>query len=203
MFLAGMALFTAASLACALAPGFAWLLAARAVQGIGAAFLMPASLALLGAAFSGEARGRAVGTWAAAGSVTGALGPLVGGWLIDAVGWRAIFLINLPIAAIAAWLALRNVDESRSNDAAPLDIGGAVLATAGLGPLTYGLTVVAAQHGGATHEPAHRAAIGSRRVRRRRRAAGRLRRARSASRRARDDAARPLRHPHLRRRQRC
>ena len=95
IFLSGMAVFTLASLGCSLAPGFAWLLAARAVQGAGAAFMMPASLALLGAAFSGEARGRAVGTWAAAGAITGALGPLAGGWLIDAVGWRSICLINL------------------------------------------------------------------------------------------------------------
>ena len=140
-----MALFSAASLACALAPGFAWLLAARAAQGIGAALLMPASLALLGAAFSGEARGRAVGTWAAAGAIFGALGPLAGGWLIDVVGWRSIFFVNLPIAAVAGWLAWRYVDESRSGDAAPLDVGGAFLATAGLGLLTYGLTVVAAK----------------------------------------------------------
>ena len=144
MFLAGMLVFTTASLACALAPGFSWLLAARALQGVGAAFLMPASLAILGAAFSGEARGRAVGTWAAAGAVTGALGPLIGGWLIDAVGWRAIFLINLPIAAVAFWLAWRNVDDSRSDDAAPLDWGGAALATVGLGLLTFGLTTFAA-----------------------------------------------------------
>jgi EmrB/QacA subfamily drug resistance transporter len=149
VFLAGMALFSAASLAAAFAPTFAWLLAARAAQGIGAALLMPASLALLGAAFSGEARGRAVGTWAAAGAVTGAIGPLAGGWLIDAVGWRSIFLINLPLAAAAAWLALRYVDESRSGDAAPLDVGGALLATAGLGALTYGLTIVATRGGDA------------------------------------------------------
>jgi EmrB/QacA subfamily drug resistance transporter len=149
MFLAGMAIFTTASLACALAPGFAWLLAARAAQGIGAALLMPASLALLGAAFSGEARGRAVGTWAAAGAITGAFGPLAGGWLIDAVGWRSIFLVNLPLAAVAAWLAWRNVDESRSGDAAPLDVGGAFLATAGLGLLTYGLTIIAAKESAA------------------------------------------------------
>ena len=150
MFLGGMAVFTLASLACALAPGFAWLLAARAVQGLGAALLMPASLAIIGAAFSGEARGRAVGTWAAAGAITGALGPLAGGWLVDAVGWRAIFGINLPIAALAAWLAWRYVAESRSSDAAPLDAGGAVLATAGLGLLTFGLTVFAARGAGAT-----------------------------------------------------
>ena len=149
VFLAGMAVFTFASLACALAPGFGALLAARAVQGVGAAFLVPASLALLGAAFSGEARGRAVGTWAAAGSVTGALGPLAGGWLIDAVGWRSIFLINLPLAAAAAWLTLRYVDESRGHDPAPLDWRGAALATMGLAALTFGLTRLAGRHGGA------------------------------------------------------
>jgi EmrB/QacA subfamily drug resistance transporter len=147
VFLAGMAVFTLASLACSLAPSFAALLAARAVQGLGAAFLMPASLALIGAAFSGEARGRAVGTWAAAGAITGALGPLAGGWLIDAVGWRSIFVINLPIAVAAAWLAWRYVDDSKSADATPLDWGGALLATAGLAALTIGLTVLADQRG--------------------------------------------------------
>ena len=149
VFLSGMAVFTLASLACALAPGFVWLLAARAVQGVGAAFMMPASLALIGAAFSGEARGRAVGTWATAGAITGALGPLAGGWLIDTVGWRAIFLINLPIAIAAAWLAWSCVDESRSGDPAPLDGGGALLATTGLALLTIGLTVLAGQRGSA------------------------------------------------------
>jgi len=149
IFLAGVALFAAASLGCALAPGFGWLLGARALQGIGAALLVPASLALLGAAFEGEARGRAVGTWAAAASVTSALGPLVGGWFVDTVGWRAIFLINLPLAAVAAWLAWRKVDESRSGDAAPLDVVGAALATLGLALVTYGLTVIAARGAGA------------------------------------------------------
>jgi MFS family permease len=115
------------------------------VQGLGAAFLMPASLAVLGAAFSGEARGRAVGTWAAAGAITGAIGPLVGGWLIDLVGWRSIFLINLPLALAAALLAWKYVDESRSGDPAPLDVVGALLATAGLALLTFGLTVLAAR----------------------------------------------------------
>ena len=148
IFLAGVAAFSAASLACALAPGFGWLLAARALQGVGAALLVPASLALLGAAFEGEARGRAVGTWAAASAVAGVVGPVVGGWLIDAVGWRAIFLVNLPIAAAAAWLAWRKVDESRDDDPAPLDLVGATLATLGLGLATFGLTALAA-HGGA------------------------------------------------------
>ncbi len=151
MFLAGIAVFTAASLGCALAPGFAWLLAARALQGAGAALLVPASLAILGAAFEGAARGRAVGTWAAASAVTGALGPLVGGWLVDAVGWRAIFLINLPIAAIAAWLSWREVDESRSDETPPLDLAGAGLATVGLGLATFGLTALATRSTAATH----------------------------------------------------
>jgi EmrB/QacA subfamily drug resistance transporter len=146
-FLVGMLAFTLGSLGCALAPTFAILLSARVVQGIGAAFLMPASLALLGAAFSGEARGRAVGTWAAAGAVTGAIGPLLGGWLIDLVGWRSIFLINIPLALAAALLAWKYVDESRSGEPVPLDIGGAVLATVGLALLTLGLTVLAARGG--------------------------------------------------------
>src|SRR6185295_726289 len=116
------------------------LMAARVVQGLGAAFMIPTSLALIGAAFSGEARGRAVGTWAAAGAVTSALGPLAGGWLVDVFGWRPIFLVNLPIALAAGVLAWRFVEESRSSDAQPLDGGGALLATAGLAALTLGLT---------------------------------------------------------------
>jgi len=149
MFLAGIAVFTVASLACALAPAFGWLLAARAMQGVGAALLVPASLALLGAAFEGEARGSAVGTWAAASAIAGALGPVAGGWLVDAVGWRAIFLINLPIAAAAAWLSWRKIDESRSDDPAPLDLAGAALATFGLGLATFGLTALAVGGGDA------------------------------------------------------
>ena len=133
-----MFVFTLASLACALAPSFAWLVAARVAQGAGAAFLMPASLAILGAAFSGEARGRAVGTWAAAGAITGAIGPLAGGALIDAVGWRSIFLINVPLALVAGILAWRYVAESRGDDRHGLDWGGAGLATAGLALVTVG-----------------------------------------------------------------
>ena len=102
----GTVLFAAASAACALAPGLPVLLAARGAQGIGAAILMPNSLAILGASFSGEARGRAIGIWASAGAVLAAIGPVLGGWLIDVVGWRAIFLINLPLAAGAILLAL-------------------------------------------------------------------------------------------------
>ena len=138
----GTALFGAASLACALAPNLSWLLAARGVQGIGAALLLPNSLAILGAAFSGEARGKAIGVWASVGAAMAAIGPVLGGWLIDTVGWPAIFLINLPLAAGAIVLALLFVRDERRKDEVPaLDLSGGVLATATLGALTWGLTV--------------------------------------------------------------
>jgi EmrB/QacA subfamily drug resistance transporter len=138
----GIALFGAASIACALAPTFLWLLVARGLQGVGAALLLPNSLALLGAAFSGEARGRAIGIWASVGAVTGALGPVLGGWLIDTVGWRSIFLINLPLAAAAIVLAIVFVrDPPADEKAPPLDLFGGVVVTAALGALTWGLTI--------------------------------------------------------------
>jgi EmrB/QacA subfamily drug resistance transporter len=138
----GTGLFAVASLGCALAPGLAWLLAGRAMQGAGAALLLPNSLAILGANFDGEAKGRAIGIWAATGAVMAAIGPVLGGWLIDHVGWAAIFLINLPPAMGAIALALLFVwDEGRQADAPPLDLLGGVLATAGLGALTWGLTI--------------------------------------------------------------
>ena len=143
----GMILFAAASAACALAPGLPVLLAARGAQGIGAAILMPNSLAILGASFTGEARGRAIGIWASAGAVLAAIGPVIGGWLIDVVGWRAIFLINLPLAAGAIVLALIYVRDSRERDRPALDIPGAVLATVALGALTWGLTIGSGHNG--------------------------------------------------------
>ena len=137
----GTSLFAAASLTCALAPSLPLLLAARAAQGIGAALLLPNSLALLNAAYSGEKRGRAVGIWAAAGAAAAAIAPLIGGWLVGAVGWPAIFYINLPLAFGAILLALRFVDESRESGAGRTDYAGALLATLGLGGLTYALTL--------------------------------------------------------------
>ena len=137
----GTSLFGLASLVCALAPSLPLLLAARAAQGVGAALLLPNSLALLNVAFSGEKRGRAVGTWAAAGAAAAAVAPLIGGWLVGAVGWPAIFYINLPLAAGAIFLALRFVTESREAGAGRTDYPGALLATGGLGGLTYGLTL--------------------------------------------------------------
>jgi EmrB/QacA subfamily drug resistance transporter len=138
--LLGILLFTAASVLCAVSPSLGLFLAARALQGLGAAMLLPNSLATLSAAFSGEKRGRAVGTWAAAGAVTGAIAPLLGGWLVDGPGWRFIFLLNLPIALAAIALGWRYVPESANEERPPPDWAGALLATLGLGALTFGLT---------------------------------------------------------------
>ncbi|RYF38898.1 MAG: MFS transporter, partial [Comamonadaceae bacterium] len=142
IFLAGIALFTIASAACGLAPNAAALIGARALQGVGAALLVPSSLAIIGAVFSGEARGKAIGTWAAWASITAAAGPVLGGWLVDQWSWRAIFFLNLPLGAITAWLALAAVPDSRDSEAPPqLDWLGAGLVAAGLGALTWGLTL--------------------------------------------------------------
>ena len=139
VFVLGVGLFTLASLWCGLAPNPGQLIAARAVQGIGGALMIPGSLAIISASFSEENRGRAIGTWSGFSGVTAALGPIVGGFLIDNVSWRAAFLINVPLAAIVIYLALKHVPESRDPDARKLDIPGAVLATVGLGGLVFGL----------------------------------------------------------------
>ena len=141
MFVGGVAGFALASLACALAPSLHVLLAARFVQGASAAMLMPNSLALLGSVYSGEARGRAIGTWAAVTTVCAAIGPLLGGWLIESVGWRAIFYLNLPLAAGAMVLAILRVDETREGKDR-LDWLGVGTATFALGALTWGLTIL-------------------------------------------------------------
>lgn len=141
MLIGGIFLFAAASLLCAAAPSLELFLAGRALQGLGAALLLPNSLAVLSDAFTGERRGRAVGVWAAAGAVAGAAAPLLGGWLIDSVGWRAIFLINLPVAAGAIALGWRYVPESANARRPPPDYAGGLVATLALGALTWGLTV--------------------------------------------------------------
>jgi EmrB/QacA subfamily drug resistance transporter len=137
----GTGIFAVTSLLCALAPSLPILLAARAVQGVGAALLLPNSLAVLNAAFDGERRGRAVGIWAAAGAAAAAIAPLIGGWLVDHAGWPSIFYINLPLAVGAIVLALRFVAESRDKGAGRTDYSGALLVTAGLGGITYALTL--------------------------------------------------------------
>ena len=142
----GTGLFGVASLLCALAPTLPMLLTGRALQGVGAALLLPNSLALLNNVYEGEARGRAVGIWAAAGAMSAAIAPLIGGWLVEHVGWPAIFYINLPFVAAAIGIALWKVAEVDNDGQAPLDFSGAVLATLGLGGLTYGLTLWSA-HG--------------------------------------------------------
>jgi EmrB/QacA subfamily drug resistance transporter len=149
LFQIGLSAFSFASVVCAAAPSLSWLLAARALQGAGAALLMPNSLAILGGSFVGEARGRAIGTWAAAGALAGALGPIVGGWIIDTFGWRTIFLLNLPIAAAAGYLCWKYVEERKESRPAPLDAAGAGLATLALGLLTWALTK--ASESGAGH----------------------------------------------------
>jgi EmrB/QacA subfamily drug resistance transporter len=139
--IAGVAAFAAASVLCALAPDLSWLLAGRALQGLASAILLPNSLALLGGAFEGEARGRAIGVWAGVGAAVSAAGPLLGGWLIDRVGWRPIFYINAPVALGAIGLALLFVRDSRDQDRPPLDLAGMGFATAGLGAVTWALTI--------------------------------------------------------------
>jgi EmrB/QacA subfamily drug resistance transporter len=140
VFLAGVALFTAASVACGLAPSLSVLIAARALQGVGAALLTPASLALLGASFDEKGRGQAVGIWAGASGLMSAAGPILGGWLTDVVSWRAVFFINLPVAALAAWLVIAGAEESRGRVSGPVDWQGATAVTLGLGVLTWALT---------------------------------------------------------------
>jgi EmrB/QacA subfamily drug resistance transporter len=136
----GTAGFALASFACTASPSLRWLLVARFVQGICAAMVMPNSLAILGQTFSGEAKGRAIGIWAATGAAAGAFGPVLGGWLIDIGSWRFVFLINLPIAAAAVALAYRYVPADGHGNRVPLDGMGAALATMGLGCATWALT---------------------------------------------------------------
>ncbi|HTB89168.1 MAG TPA: DHA2 family efflux MFS transporter permease subunit [Steroidobacteraceae bacterium] len=143
----GTSVFALASLGSALAPGLPALFASRLFQGIGAAMLMPNSLAILGQTFSGASKGRAIGIWAATGAAAAAIGPVVGGWLIDLGSWRAIFLLNLPLACGAIILAWRVVPHDRRSQTYPLDAIGGILATTGLAALTWALTVGSSPRG--------------------------------------------------------
>jgi EmrB/QacA subfamily drug resistance transporter len=147
MFLTGIALFAVASMACGFAANVSLLVTARMAQGAGAALAMPESLALLSANFSGDARGRAIGTWSGFASITAAMGPVLGGWLAQHASWRYVFFINVPLAIGVFALSVRGVPESRDESASRrADLPGAVLATIGLGALTYGF--IRAQDGG-------------------------------------------------------
>ena len=147
VFIWGLSGFVVASLLCGIAPSAGALIAARALQGTAAAFLVPGSLAIISATFDEEDRGRAIGAWSGLAGVASAVGPLVGGYLIDAVSWRLIFLINLPLAAIAITLAIRHVPESRDADAKRPDLTGAIAVTIGLAAITYAL--IEARHANA------------------------------------------------------
>lgn len=138
VFTAGLALFTAASMGCGLAPDVEVLILARAVQGVGAALLVPGSLAILAAVFHPDHRAQAVGAWSGLSGVATAIGPFAGGWLIDSVSWRLAFFVNAPLAAVVA-LAVRHVPETRSTERGQLDVLGALTASAGLALATYGL----------------------------------------------------------------
>jgi EmrB/QacA subfamily drug resistance transporter len=136
----GVIWFTVASALCALAPSIEILVAARLIQGIGGALLTPGSLAIIEATFHRDDRARAIGSWSALGGIAAAIGPLVGGYLIGAVSWRAIFLINLPLGAFVVYQARRHVPETRDPTVTPaMDIPGAFLAALGLGGFTFAL----------------------------------------------------------------
>jgi len=140
IFMLGVVIFAVASVGCGLAPNAGWLIAARAVQGIGGALLTPGSLALISASFEEGERGRAIGLWAGFSALTAAIGPLLGGWLIDTLSWRWIFFMLIPLAIVVLVMTLRYVPESRDEEEkGKLDWWGALLATLGLGSLTYGL----------------------------------------------------------------
>ena len=140
VFLAGVFGFTAASVLCGSSPSPLVLIIGRALQGIGAAFLVPGSLAIITAAFSGVERGRAIGTWSGFSAITTAIGPVLGGWLVEHVTWRAVFFINVPLSAIVVFLAFRYIDESKDpSRGQTIDWLGAALAVIGLSGVIFGL----------------------------------------------------------------
>ncbi|MBQ1092165.1 MFS transporter [Streptomyces sp. B93] len=141
VFVVGVVWFAVASLLCGIAPNAGALIAARALQGVGGALLTPGSLALIQATFHPDDRGRAVGLWSGFGGIGAAVGPFLGGWLVDGPGWRWVFLLNVPLALLCVPVALRHVPESGDGKAAHgrFDVLGAVLGAAGLGLVTYAL----------------------------------------------------------------
>ena len=142
IFSLGVIVFAAASLWCGVSPTVEQLIAARALQGVGGALLVPGSLALISASFSSDDRGRAIGTWSAVTSITTALGPVLGGWLVQHLSWRWAFFINLPLAAAVIAISARYVPESRGSDRTDarqrVDVPSVLLTTLGLGALTLG-----------------------------------------------------------------
>ncbi|HTZ91300.1 MAG TPA: MFS transporter [Streptosporangiaceae bacterium] len=140
VFLIGVVWFALASALCGLAPSIGVLVGARVLQGIGGALLTPGSLAIIQATFAPDDRPRAVGAWSGLGGVAAAVGPIVGGWLVQAAGWRWVFLLNLPLAAAVVAVTIRHVPETRDSTArGGFDVAGAVLAALALGGITYAL----------------------------------------------------------------
>ena len=139
VFVSGVVLFALASAACGLSQSIQQLVAARAIQGIGGALLTPGSLAIISASFPEAERGRAIGTWSGFTAITSALGPVLGGWLIEHISWRWIFFLNLPLAFAVIVISLGHVPESRGTQAKRVDWPGALLVTCGLGGLVYAL----------------------------------------------------------------
>jgi EmrB/QacA subfamily drug resistance transporter len=140
VFLLGVIFFTAASILCGLATSPGTLISGRALQGIGAAFLVPGSLAIISATFDDRERGRAIGTWSGFSAITSAIGPVSGGWLVEHVSWRAVFFMNVPLAIIVLVVSLRFMTESRDpSRTARTDWSGAALAVLGLGGIVFGL----------------------------------------------------------------
>ncbi len=139
IFLLGVAIFAIASGACGLAGNIRQLIGARAIQGFGAALLVPGSLAIISNSFSEKERGRAIGVWSGFSAMTTAIGPVLGGWLIEHVSWRAVFFINLPLALVVILISNRHIAETRDRGSTRIDWFGAILAAFGLGALVYGL----------------------------------------------------------------
>jgi EmrB/QacA subfamily drug resistance transporter len=139
IFLIGVCVFTLASVACGFAGDIRQLIVARGLQGFGAALLIPGSLAIISNSFSENERGRAIGTWSGFSAITTGIGPVIGGWLVEHVSWRAAFFINLPLALIVILISLRHVSETFDEKQTKVDWFGAILAAIGLGALVYGL----------------------------------------------------------------
>src|SRR5881275_784822 len=139
IFLIGVAIFALASATCGFVANIHQLIAARALQGLGAALLVPGSLAIISSSFSENERGRAIGTWSGFSAITTAVGPVLGGWLIEHVSWRAVFFINLPLALVVILISLRYVAENSDRENTRIDWLGASLAALSLGALVYGL----------------------------------------------------------------
>jgi EmrB/QacA subfamily drug resistance transporter len=138
IFVVGVAIFAAASAACGVAANIDLLIIARCIQGVGAALLVPGSLAIISTSFDEKSRGQAIGTWSGFTAITTAVGPVLGGWLVQHASWRWVFFINLPLAVVVIAISLWHIPESRSASGGRVDWLGGLVATLGLGALVYG-----------------------------------------------------------------